>query len=311
MISAQAQRVLITGWPSFLHGEATAGDVLAMQAVAAQLDTAGVPHETAWSPVFRPGQLTLEAADPSRYSPPGLRVRPAERSRPHRGAARTVRWLPQGCHRRLGDRPGRSGRRRFPRDLGPGQPRRTAHGRPCGGSASAAEAGGRGHPGRRAARVPRLRATPGRFAEPGQLAAPGCGCALLPLPKPGSTSATGGFVRHACRTGVHYQCLARPCDHHADAWPGTGAENTACPRWPWTRSAGGAKVTAQSRALRWPAVLTPGRTGALDAAALDRWHGWCLSEAGRRAARRAAQPPPRSALDGLIPALGIGFSTRR
>ncbi len=67
-MSTQAQRVLVTGWPSFLHGDAAAGDVLAMQAVAAQLDTAGVPHEIAWSPVFRPGQLTLEAADPARYS---------------------------------------------------------------------------------------------------------------------------------------------------------------------------------------------------------------------------------------------------
>jgi hypothetical protein len=60
--------------------------------------------------------------------------------------------------------------------------------------------------------------------------------------------------------------------------------------------AGGAKVTAQSRALRWPAVLTPGPAGMLDAGALDRWHDWCLSEAGRRAARSL----PRSAL-GLIP----------
>ena len=30
-------RVLITGWPSFWHGEATAGDVAAMDRVAAGL----------------------------------------------------------------------------------------------------------------------------------------------------------------------------------------------------------------------------------------------------------------------------------
>ncbi len=75
--------------------------------------------------------------------------------------------------------------------------------------------------------------------------------------------------------------------------------------------AGGAKVTAQSRALRWRAVLTPGPAGALDAAALDRWHGWCCRRrAGARPGARP-RPPPRSALDGLIPALGTGFSTRR
>ena len=42
MLSAQTARVLIVGWPSFIHGEATAGDVLAMEAVAAELDWAGV-----------------------------------------------------------------------------------------------------------------------------------------------------------------------------------------------------------------------------------------------------------------------------
>jgi hypothetical protein len=61
-------RVLLTGWPSFVHGEATAGDVLGMERVNAALDDAGVPCEMAWSPVFRPGSLTLEDADPRRYS---------------------------------------------------------------------------------------------------------------------------------------------------------------------------------------------------------------------------------------------------
>ena len=48
-------RVLLTGWPSFLHGEATAGDVLSMQRVRAALEGAGVACEVAWSPLFRPG----------------------------------------------------------------------------------------------------------------------------------------------------------------------------------------------------------------------------------------------------------------
>ena len=61
-------RVLVCGWFSFRHGEATAGDVLAADAVCGALREAGVAHDTAWSPVFRPGQLTLHDAAPHRYS---------------------------------------------------------------------------------------------------------------------------------------------------------------------------------------------------------------------------------------------------
>ncbi|MBO0820895.1 MAG: polysaccharide pyruvyl transferase family protein, partial [Nocardiopsaceae bacterium] len=38
--------------------------------------------------------------------------------------------------------------------------------------------------------------------------------------------------------------------------------------------AGGAKVSAQARAWRWPARLEPGPDGRLDPAALDRWRDW-------------------------------------
>jgi hypothetical protein len=61
-------RVLLTGWFSFLHGEATAGDVLALEAVRRSLDQAGIGYEVAWSPVFRPGELRLEDAAPGRYT---------------------------------------------------------------------------------------------------------------------------------------------------------------------------------------------------------------------------------------------------
>jgi hypothetical protein len=69
--------------------------------------------------------------------------------------------------------------------------------------------------------------------------------------------------------------------------------------------AGGAKVTAQAQAWHWPAVVTPGPTGAVDAGTMHRWRDWCLSAPGRQAARRAAQRPPGSPLSGLIPALEI------
>ena len=61
-------RVLIVGWPSFLHGEATAGDVLAMEAARAALDAADFPCDLAWSPVFRPGGRTLEDSPPEEYT---------------------------------------------------------------------------------------------------------------------------------------------------------------------------------------------------------------------------------------------------
>ena len=61
-------RVLIAGWPSFLHGEATAGDVLAMEAARAVLSGAGFSCDQAWSPVFRPGGRTLEDAAPEDYT---------------------------------------------------------------------------------------------------------------------------------------------------------------------------------------------------------------------------------------------------
>lgn len=61
-------RVLLVGWFSFLDGEATAGDILAWQTVRDQLERERIEHETAWSPVFRPGGLTLDAARPQDYS---------------------------------------------------------------------------------------------------------------------------------------------------------------------------------------------------------------------------------------------------
>ena len=61
-------RVLLAGWFSFLHGEATAGDLLALEAVQAALETAELDYDIAWSPVFRPGSLRIEDARPERYT---------------------------------------------------------------------------------------------------------------------------------------------------------------------------------------------------------------------------------------------------
>jgi len=61
-------RVLLTGWASFLHGEATAGDVLSLRAAAEALTEAGIDHRIAWSPGFRPGALHLPDAPPGDYT---------------------------------------------------------------------------------------------------------------------------------------------------------------------------------------------------------------------------------------------------
>ncbi|EHR49815.1 hypothetical protein SacmaDRAFT_1539 [Saccharomonospora marina XMU15] len=61
-------RALVTGWPSFLHGEATAGDVLSMRRVADSLRAAGVPTDLVWSPGYRPGVLHFDDADPAHYT---------------------------------------------------------------------------------------------------------------------------------------------------------------------------------------------------------------------------------------------------
>ncbi|MGW4065219.1 polysaccharide pyruvyl transferase family protein [Amycolatopsis sp. NPDC004747] len=61
-------RVLLTGWASFLHGEATAGDVLSLRAAETALAAAGIDHRVAWSPGFRPGALHLADAPPAEFT---------------------------------------------------------------------------------------------------------------------------------------------------------------------------------------------------------------------------------------------------
>ncbi|WP_290060857.1 polysaccharide pyruvyl transferase family protein, partial [Amycolatopsis solani] len=61
-------RVLLTGWASFLHGEATAGDVLSLHAAGAALEREGIGYDVAWSPGFRPGARHLPDAPPADYT---------------------------------------------------------------------------------------------------------------------------------------------------------------------------------------------------------------------------------------------------
>ncbi|MDT7802091.1 MAG: hypothetical protein QOI78_5524 [Actinomycetota bacterium] len=61
-------RVLLTGWASFLHGEATAGDVLSLRALGSALADAEIDHDVVWSPGFRPGTFHLPDAPPGAYT---------------------------------------------------------------------------------------------------------------------------------------------------------------------------------------------------------------------------------------------------
>jgi hypothetical protein len=61
-------RVLVTGWSSFLDGEATAGDVLSMEVVRDSLLEAGLDVDVAWSPRLRADGVSLEQADPNTYT---------------------------------------------------------------------------------------------------------------------------------------------------------------------------------------------------------------------------------------------------
>ncbi|NEC70902.1 polysaccharide pyruvyl transferase family protein, partial [Streptomyces rochei] len=58
----------MTGWFSFLHGEATAGDVLALRRVEEVLREAGLAYDVVWSPGFRAEGTHFEDLDPAAYS---------------------------------------------------------------------------------------------------------------------------------------------------------------------------------------------------------------------------------------------------
>ncbi len=80
-----AVRVLVTAWPSFLHGEATAGDVLAMNAVRGALTAADIRCDLAWSPVFRPRRPHPGRRLARGLLAPGVRVRAAAREHQRAG----------------------------------------------------------------------------------------------------------------------------------------------------------------------------------------------------------------------------------
>ncbi|MFI7581839.1 polysaccharide pyruvyl transferase family protein [Kocuria kalidii] len=288
-------RTLVVGWSSVLHGEATAGDVLAMDAVADALSTAGIPHDVAWSAVMcPPGGLRLDAADPARYTHLLFVCGPAtgrsiaelhERFAHCRRIAVGVSVLdPEdpvtaGFHRVIArDRPGAPGRRDLAARAVPqlvpvlgvyltsGQHEYGARRRHDTVRSGLEEWLG----GLDAARLPLdTRLDPRDWRLPATAAQAGSVIARLDTVV---TMRMHGLVL-ALRAGV----------------PVLAVDPVA----------GGGKVTAQARAWDWPAVVGADE---LDGGRLDEQLRWCLSPDGRSAAgaRAAKAPSGFEQLDELV-----------
>jgi hypothetical protein len=298
-------RVLVTGWPSFLHGEATAGDVLAMEAARRALRAAGIRCDLAWSPVLYPGELTLADAEPSRYTHLVFCCGPVHG------------WQLEQLHRRYAGC------------------RRIAVGVSVISSADPAAAGfhvllprdGNGFP-------PRCDLAGGVTVPP----VPVAGIILAPdqpeyglmgqneavSAELGSWLAGRDCARVVLDTRLdtrHWRHATTPAQLEAairrlDLVVTTRlhglvlALKNGVPALAIDPIAGGAKVTAQALAWRWPAVVTAraslqpaALTGppVLDRADLDRHWQWCLSPSGVDRARTAACGPSLTA--GLLAAL--------
>ncbi|WP_243722928.1 polysaccharide pyruvyl transferase family protein [Actinomadura sp. 7K507] len=295
-------RVLVTGWPSFLHGEATAGDVLAMEAVRHGLAEAGVGCDLAWSPVFRPGGLDLGRADPGRYTHLVFACGPLHGRQIedlHRRYARCTR-VAVGVSVIDPDDPAVTGFDAvLARDAPAEAPRHDLAALPATPSVPVAGvvlAPGQAEYGAR---------RDGRAEEELTDWLGARECARVPLdtrldPRDWRLCTTAAELESALRrldlvvtTRLHGLVLALKNGVPALAVDPVG---------------GGAKVAAQARAWSWPAVVTvperaPGRDGPLlDERELDRWWEWCLSPEG--AGRAPALPADGAMIGELMDVLG-------
>lgn len=270
-------RALVVGWFSFVHGEATAGDVLGMEAVRAALVEAGIDHEVAWSPVMCPaGGARLDQVQPWRYTHllfvcGPVHGRPVRELHDRFAACRRIAVgvsvvdpadpAVTGFHRVLA----RDGPDVQPcPDLAAG-PR--PGGVPAAGVFLAHGQREYGHRGRHA-RVTEVLGSWLRDQD----------CARLALdtrldPRDWRHGATPGQVESIVRrldvvvtTRLHGLVLALK-----NGVPALAVDPVA----------GGGKVAAQALAWQWPAVVVPDD---LDRPALDRHWAWCLSAHGRLAA---------------------------
>jgi hypothetical protein len=271
------RRVLLTGWFSLPDGEATAGDVLAQQHMSAALTRAGIRHDTAWSPGFRPGALSLETADPGGYDTLLFVCGPVHGPQVAALHARfgTCRRLAAGVSVVDPADPAATGFHEIVARDGTAAPARhdLAAGAPAGPLPPVAGvilSHGQGeYGGRRRHEDVNARIT-------GWLA--GKDCARVPA----DTRLAIDDWR-LCATAEQFLALVSRFDvvvttrlHGLVLALRTGTPVIAV-----DPVAGGAKVSAQGRAVGWPALVD---AGAATHEVLDHWWDWALSEPGRMAA---------------------------
>lgn len=278
-------RVLLTGWASFLHGEATAGDVLSLRAVAAALTGAGVDHEIAWSPRFRPDALHLDDAAPGAFTHVVFACGPVHGTQLrelHRRYA-ACRRIAVGVSVPDPADPAVTGFHLvLPReaDLSLAAAIRPASVLGVVPAPHQPEYGDRG-------RHEEVHAILGKW-----LAA--LDCARVPL----DTRLDHDDWTH-CATPDQFAAVVSKMDAvvttrlHGLVF----ARRAGVPVLAIDPVSGGDKVQAQAEVLGWPAVLTPER---VSASSLDHWLSWCLSSGRRRA--EAPLPAP-DAVRELVEAL--------
>ncbi len=290
----------MTGWFSFRDGEATAGDVLALERVEDVLGRAGLPYDVVWSSGFRPGHLDMDHVRPRAYSHLLFVCGPLHGEQIgglHRRFRHCVR-IAVGVSVIDGRDPAVTG---FHRVL--------ARDTPAGG-ASVADLAARA-PAPAAAPVTGVILTHGQ-GEYGALRRHewvaelvtrwlgGKDCARVEL----ETRLDAHDWRLSATPGQLLSVLARLDLIVTDRLHGLVLGLRAgVPVLAVDPVEGGAKVTAQARACGWPALVA---AEDLDAGRLEAWWTWCLSD-GPAAARRirddfAAGAVPDNA-DGLLAAL--------
>lgn len=277
------RRTLLTGWFSFLHGETTAGDALALRHVQARLDQLGDAYDTAWSPAFRPGALSLGDVDPAGYDRlvfvcgpvHGERIAALHERFAHcyRVAVGVSTLDPedpaiQGFHQVLGrDGPDqRSGEL----DLAAGAPAELAV--PVVGAVltqGQLEYGARRRHDRVAETVTGWLGTKD--------------CARIEL----DTRLDSRDWRHCATPGQFLSAVERVDLVVTDRLHGLVLSLRAgVPALVVDPVTGGAKVSAQALACRWPALLPAERCGSEE---LERWWSWCLGPGRALAGCRARE----------------------
>ncbi|MBG7696868.1 polysaccharide pyruvyl transferase family protein [Streptomyces sp. MC1] len=271
------KRLLLTGWFSFRDGEATAGDVLAQQHMSAALTGAGVRHETAWSPGFRPGALSLETADPRAYDTLLFVCGPVYGSQVAalHGRFRFCRRLAAGVSVVDPADPAVAGFHAVVARDGTAAPARRdlaadAPAGPLPPVAGVVLSHGQGEYGARRRHGEVTDRITGWLA--------GKDCARVPAD---TRLATDDW--RLCATAEQFLALVARLDlvvttrlHGLVLGLRTGTPVIAV-----DPVAGGAKLSAQARALDWPALVA---ADALNPDILDHWWEWALSGAGRTAA---------------------------